>query len=114
MQLVFNPSQTDSVVYSDDGLMVAPGEWAYLDDDAHPKVRQFLNSRKLIEVEVPDQVPSDVAPGAAAALKEAVADKQKDIPQDAPEVAEKDDPEAEKEPVRNTGRRKTTQTKKEA
>ncbi|AKL88309.1 hypothetical protein BH789_gp028 [Gordonia phage GMA6] len=106
MKLVFNPSQTDSVVYSDDGLMVAPGEWAYLDDDTYRRIDNLLNTRKLVEVEVPATMPSNIAPGAAAAMKRAIEDRQ------APNVAESTDEDDTPSPVRNTGRSRNTTTKK--
>lgn len=102
MQLVFNPSQTDSVVYSDEGQMVAPGEWAYLDDDANPRVTALLNSGKLVRVDVPASMPSSVAPGAAEALAQAIDDR--------PVLPAEDAEEPSKPQVRNTGRSKRTST----
>ena len=108
MKLVFNPSQTDSVVYSDDGLMVAPGEWAYLDDDTNRRIDTLLNTRKLVEVEVPATMPSNIAPGAAEPMKQAIEDRK------SREAAASSDDGDSPQPVRNTGRNRTTTKKKEA
>ena len=75
MRLVFNPSRDNAVVYGKAGQMVAPGEWAYVDDGAYPKVQKFLNDRLLVDVAIPDKVPSNVTPGAAEAIRQAVADR---------------------------------------
>lgn len=114
MKLVFNPSLTDSVVYGDEGQMVAPGEWAYLDDDTYPNVTKFLNTGKLVRVEIPKSMPSSVAPGAAEALKQAVEDRDSKVPDDAPLEDADDETEPQKPSVRNTGRKRTNTQNKEA
>ena len=110
MKLVFNPSQTDSVVYSDDGLMVAPGEWAYLDDDTHRRINNLLDTRKLVEVSVPATMPSAIASGAAEAMKEAIADQHPPVLEAEAEPVS----EPKERPVRNTDRKRNITNKKEA
>lgn len=109
MKLVFNPSTQNSVVYNDEGQMVAPGEWAYLDDEDR-EIQKLISDGSLVEVPVPDSMPGDVAPGAADALQAAIDDRPEPKPED-PEKTEDGDPQS----VRNTGRRTPkTQNKKEA
>ncbi|AZS07898.1 hypothetical protein SEA_KABOCHA_45 [Gordonia phage Kabocha] len=109
MKLVFNPSTQNSVVYNDEGQMVAPGEWAYLDDEVR-EIQKLISDGTLVEVPVPDTMPGHVAPGAAQALQAAIDDQPKAV-EDVAEKREDDDP----QPVRNTGRRTPkAQNKKEA
>lgn len=111
MKLVYNPGN-DSVVYGTDGQMVAPGEWAYLEDDR--TVRKAIEESRLIEKEIPQTMPEgDINPKAYAALKAAVDDQPK--VETAPETVAGDPPQTEQStPVRNTGNRRTTNKNREA
>lgn len=107
MKLVYNPG-VNAVVYGADGLMVAPGEWAYLEADA--KIHRALDDGGLVEVNVPTEMPTDVQAGAFAPLKAAVDDYQAQKAQ-----AEADAKKAQKtEQVRNTGNSTRNKTNKEA
>lgn len=74
MKLVYNPGNTP-VVY-DNGLMVDPGTWAYVEDTSW--LDRALKAGSLVEREVPDEVPADAEPSAVPALQAAVEARQKE------------------------------------
>lgn len=72
MKLVYNPSNT-SVVYDDEGHLVAPEEW--LNVPVTPKVEQLVKDGKLVFVNVPNEMPESVVDEAFQAMREAVDSK---------------------------------------
>lgn len=109
MKLVYNRTN-NAVVYSEAGQMVAPGEFAYVDDEAHRKIGEALADGRLVEKPVPATMPTNVSDSAAEALRAAIADR---TPAVAPKP-ENDDESKAKRPVRDTGQSRTTTKKKEA
>lgn len=109
MKLVYNRTN-NAVVYSESGQMVAPGEFAYVDDDAHRKIGEALADGRLVDKPIPNTMPANVSDAAADALRAAIADK---TPEPAPAAAEADADKGSR-PVRNTGQSRSTTKKKEA
>ena len=72
MKFVYNPGNT-SVVY-DEGLMVAPGEWAYVSSEGNDLDR-LIEQGKLVVVQVPKRLPAEVQPQAIVPLNDAVNDQ---------------------------------------
>ncbi|UVF61451.1 hypothetical protein SEA_DALANDE_38 [Gordonia phage DalanDe] len=108
MKLVFNRSQ-NTVVYGD-GLMVTPGEFAYVDDEKYRGVDEAIADGSLIEKDIPAEMPKNVSESAAHALKAAIEDQPK---AEAVEVADAEEDKADR-PVRNTGRSRNTKEQKGA
>ena len=104
MKFVYNPGNT-SVVYDDDGRMVAPREWQYV-DPAKSRVNKLIEQGRLIEVAVPERLPENTQPDALPVLNEAINDQSaNDVPEDSEivEAAPEDSENSEDDSVRNTG-----------
>lgn len=106
MKLVYNRTN-NAVVYNEDGQMVAAGEFAYVDEVENNEIGEALADGRLVEKPVPEKMPENVSDSAAGALKAAIADQHPEPP----EADAKDDTDADKPPVRNTGRSRNTATK---
>lgn len=104
MKLVYNPGNT-SVVYDDDGRMVAPREWQYV-DPAKSRVNRLIEQGKLVEVAVPDRLSENTTAEALPVLNEAINDqsaKQDTEPSDLVEAPPEDSENREDAELRNTG-----------